>query len=471
MPLLDSLAVSLGKLFGVPATEIWPISTESAPFLVALWLLLASLMYFGFLRQSQSSDIVKAINRRKERKFVALKNLIFLENTRLVNLLSKDDEKVDTSDKPPKACDVFAIIFEKVEEEPTYLVLGIAETDPWYLRGVSLFKMCLAAELEETVTKTRQAQTLDSLMQDAALDDTVDYADGSKLATLLQFIQESAVKHFGTHKLQPLPTDQLEGIDLTHFDQAYVHPGKELMVVGPKALNEATKLLEAVRAAQKSAVSHIFDVLRPVMPTYLGSLVFLLLGRMLEAPVWATTLPAFQNSITRVNENATLGDVGYGPAVLAEAQGHALYFIVGYLFLQPIDMIAGALENTATHGFSLPLRTAVIKAIMKQDTEYFDRHNAAALQERLNSDTNELVRNLLWVPKNIFLEIFRVVNRMYLLHYAAPDMLWACLSFNVPMFAAFTVLTNAPLRRLLVSFNLSPFISPLSCSQFMLHNC
>ena len=53
------------------------------------------------------------------------------------------------------------------------------------------------------------------------------------------------------------------------------------------------------------------------------------------------------------------------------------------MFARPIDIIANQLGNRARKEFGLPLRRAVMKAIMTQDTEYFDFNQSAQLQVAL----------------------------------------------------------------------------------------
>ena len=52
----------------------------------------------------------------------------------------------------------------------------------------------------------------------------------------------------------------------------------------------------------------------------------------------------------------------------------------------------------------------VTQAIMKQDTEYFDFNPSSTLQERLNRDCDELVENLLHVPRMLLQQLFRVIR-------------------------------------------------------------
>jgi ABC-type multidrug transport system fused ATPase/permease subunit len=172
-------------------------------------------------------------------------------------------------------------------------------------------------------------------------------------------------------------------------------------------------------------------------------------ARAFEAPLWAQQFPFFKSAVAMINPDAAVGEFGHGPTIGEEAKEHALLFAVGFLFSRPIEVLASSLSNKAAHDFSFPLRRAVMSAIMKQDTEYFDFNPASVLQQRLNKDTDELVENLLHVPRITLESVFRVIQRCVTLYYVAPAMLWACLAFNVPLFSIIVVATAAPLTHLL----------------------
>jgi ABC-type multidrug transport system fused ATPase/permease subunit len=89
-----------------------------------------------------------------------------------------------------------------------------------------------------------------------------------------------------------------------------------------------------------------------------------------------------------------------------------------------------------------------MRAIMKQDTQYFDFNASSVLQQRLNHDANELVQNLLHVPRMTLMHLFRVTQRLMTLYFTSPQMMWACLQFNVPLFTLCIFATGATLRRL-----------------------
>jgi ABC-type multidrug transport system fused ATPase/permease subunit len=55
--------------------------------------------------------------------------------------------------------------------------------------------------------------------------------------------------------------------------------------------------------------------------------------------------------------------------------------------------------------FTLNVRNEVMRALIRQDTEYFDFHPTGVLQERLGSDAAQLTTNLFDIPHE-FVESF-----------------------------------------------------------------
>jgi ABC-type multidrug transport system fused ATPase/permease subunit len=414
--------------------------------------MLATYLYTVFIRDDKNLMFDAFVAKRRKTKMANIINLVSLENIRIAKLERSSSDSTASeilcdSDKPPTAEHVFDTVFEHVEDEPAAKALSFPENDPWYLRAVALLKKRVQEELDEAKSRTLKAQDI-TYSLDLTTDEqvTMDFQDGEKLAKLIDFIKEFPMKNFGSH--QETFKNEIPGINLSHFDEKYSAGEDQLKMLKHGALEEAESVLQQLRAQRRNALMFIFDIFKPVMSTYLLAILFMLIARAFEAPLWAYSLPRYKNSVAKINPDASAGQFGFGPDILAEAEGHAIIFIVGFLFSRPIEMLASSYGDRAAKEFSAPLRRAVIGAIMKQDTEFFDFNSSSVLQERLNRDTDELVENLLWLPRQTLEFTFRVIQRIMTLYFVAPAMLWACLSFNVPLFTIIILATARPLERL-----------------------
>jgi hypothetical protein len=327
---------------------------------------------------------------------------------------------------------VFDIIFEEVEDDVVTRVLSIPENDPWFLRAVTLFKRRVQAELDDAIKNTKEAQTMKPSSGDLTVSEQtlLEYKDGQKLSQCLDFTKRKALKKFGKHLEMPSRHDLPAEYSLNEFDSTYLLQDSKLYVVSQDSVKSAEELLHDVHSTQRNAVFTVFKILKPVIPKYLCSLLFMIMARAFEAPLYAHYLPSFKSSIAAINPEATEGEFGHGPTIFAVAQEHAIIFAVGFLLMRPVDFIANSLGDQAACDFAAPLRKAVMQAIMKQDTQYFDFNPTAKLQERLNRDTDELVENLLWMPRNFLQHFFRVCQRGITLYVVAPRMFYACATMN-----------------------------------------
>ena len=399
MTFLQNAAEYIAPFLFLRPTQMWPISFESAPFLFTLWLcLVITLSRFFVVKKDSAHE--RAKKKRYDTKMKTLKNLIFMEETRLANEEKKEDKeacKTEKSandvfcseDQPPTAKYVYDILFERVEEESIDKAIGIPKDNPWFLRAVILLKERI--KVAKKYTSKAQGLLITTSMKVSKEDQlAADHQDGDKLAKLLEFVKEKFAKQFVKQfgKTVQIPKE-VDGVSLRHFDACYLSKDSaaELKMLDSTGLTAAEKVLAEVRTAQRNALMFIFDILRPVLPTYGMTLLFMIFARAFEAPLWAQCLPAYKASIARINPNATAGEFGFGPEILQSAQGHMILFIVGFLFSRPVEMMANSLGDKAARAFSGPLRKAVMGAIMKQDTEYFDFNPSAMLQERLNRDT------------------------------------------------------------------------------------
>jgi hypothetical protein len=327
--------------------------------LASLWLAMVFMWFFIAPSGSNAALLAAATDRRRTTQLAIVRNCVHFENERLkaaaaaaataaaaaadTNLSSSercssddpggeskedhDAADADTADAddaddaddlaaldarqlleadhqtPPTAEKLFKIIFDEVEEEDLTGAIGVAAADPFFLRVVTMFKAAVRRELDEACEKTVAAQKLRVRVALRACasgitteeQDILDYADGVKLAKLLLFVSEKAVKFFKHHKAVPTPAAPmptaptstaatltagatarvskkgsaaralehnlkeseagatLAGHSFTHFDAEYLVPGDATvgLMVTKGDMARAEKVLRDVRDQQK----------------------------------------------------------------------------------------------------------------------------------------------------------------------------------------------------------------------------
>ena len=137
---LNETAWACAPYLRLRPTQLFPITMESAPFISSVWLVLASICYFAFVREGPNAVISRANNQQKNRVLKKIECLIFLENARLAKLncttkTSAGSDDIEMHKHPPKAKYIFRHIFDDVFELPVADALGIDGDDPWFLRA------------------------------------------------------------------------------------------------------------------------------------------------------------------------------------------------------------------------------------------------------------------------------------------------------------------------------------------------
>ena len=225
----------------------------------ALWLALVLTCFRFFIAPSgNAAQLVAATDRRRKTQLEIVRNCVHFENERLkaaaaavssaercsddpdgeskqdrdaadADAADADDNVATDADElaaldgrqlleadhktPPTAEKLFKIIFDEVEEEDLTGAIGVAAADPFFLRVVTMFKAAVRRELDEACEKTVAAQKLRVRVALHACasgitteeQDILDYADGVKLAKLLLFVREKAVRFFKHHTAVPTP--------------------------------------------------------------------------------------------------------------------------------------------------------------------------------------------------------------------------------------------------------------------------
>jgi hypothetical protein len=93
---------------------------------------------------------------------------------------------------------------------------------------------------------------------------------------------------------------------------------------------------------------------------------------------------------------------------------------IAFLAIEITERIYNGYDFRATLLFEKGVRIAVLSAMMRQDTEYFDKTTPGLLQDRLNRDTSELGKNLIDLPFATLRRGTRMAGAIVGVCYAMP---------------------------------------------------
>eukprot|EP00747_Dinoflagellata_sp_TGD_P186752 gnl/TRDRNA2_/TRDRNA2_44002_c0_seq1.p1 gnl/TRDRNA2_/TRDRNA2_44002_c0~~gnl/TRDRNA2_/TRDRNA2_44002_c0_seq1.p1 ORF type:complete len:1022 (+),score=196.51 gnl/TRDRNA2_/TRDRNA2_44002_c0_seq1:453-3068(+) len=218
-----------------------------------------------------------------------------------------------------------------------------------------LLRKVLAKELKEVTQKTRSA--LEGDTKDLGNDEG-DYRSGEKLRAKIEFVRDQVLKHLGRE----------------YIDSAL--------------LQEADTVMRTVSRQQRQNLRTLLGLLSPVFPA---------LSIAIPCCMAAQALQSVYYQIGRwqlVGEHAVAGDqTGVNYALLDLGLGH----IVIWFF----EILCDSYSARAAGIFGQRVRSGVMKSLVQQDYEYFDKNSAGVLQERLNRDAEELGTNFIELPREI----------------------------------------------------------------------
>lgn len=81
------------------------------------------------------------------------------------------------------------------------------------------------------------------------------------------------------------------------------------------------------------------------------------------------------------------------------------------------DFINIVCEAKATESITIKLRNELFQAIMRQDTVFFETHDAGWVQDRLKHDCRELSHKILMFPVHMFSDVLQIVAKSIFLYY------------------------------------------------------
>jgi len=288
-----------------------------------------------------------------------------------------DDDEDDKQVKEPEASKLFDILFDE-SEEGLVTKLGIPQDEPRFLKVRNLLQRAMEKELQDGVMKTKKARGMLKMEDDDDKKALAEYEDGSKLQNSVKLCKEKVLKYLGND------------------------------FITSASLTEAIDLTKEVAREQRRTVGTLLAVAWQFVPLYVVGC----LCSSVDA-IFYSILLSMQNQVA---EQAAEKDG------LQKAKEGCITILIGFALSQMFDRFGRLCMSKVSSNFQLKLKSTVMHALVRQDVEYFDKHNAGALQERLNRDASELSQNFFGLPGMVFRSIASLTGQAAYLYQLAPDM-------------------------------------------------
>merc|ERR1719161_349495 len=153
----------------------------------------------------------------------------------------------------------------------------------------------------------------------------------------------------------------------------------------------------------------LLPILKPLMPLYLFAIVLMVFDSLVGCVTY--------------NGLATLLDgVAAGTMTMTE-----LRWITAQAYLKLVFCIFAHLSSWAfvgkiTSQFRLKVRNQVMSSMVRQDMKFFDVFQSGILQERLNTDAEQLASRMFHVPNRLVHLTFLLGSVMYSLYTLSPEL-------------------------------------------------
>merc|ERR1719191_490927 len=277
---------------------------------------------------------------------------------------------------PPEARHVYEILIDEVYDKVVTHV-GISSTDARFQGTQELLIKLVREELETAIQKTQKAHGLgQQLSLEDHHEDFKQFRNGEKLKKAVELAK----------KVQK------------HFESA----------VDETAIRQAKALMKSVGLSQRSSIWKLFKVLIPALPYWF---VAVLTHSSLEVVV-AKLATGQMNIMDLVGSGQV--DLQHGTTLILQWWSGWCVIIIFGLYC------ADLFQTRARNIFALSIKGGVMKSILQQDFEYFDRHPAGVLQERLNRDAELLKHNMLQAPKELISETTAILSNAYAVYTMVP---------------------------------------------------
>merc|ERR1712193_213284 len=144
----------------------------------------------------------------------------------------------------------------------------------------------------------------------------------------------------------------------------------------------------------------------------------------------AIVLMVFDSLVGCVTYNglATLLDgVAAGTMTMTELRWITAQAYLKLVFCIFAHLSSWAFVGKVTSQFRLKVRNQVMRSMVRQDMKFFDIFPSGILQERLNSDAEQLASRMFHVPNRPIHLIFLLISVMYTLHSLSPQLFFTIL--------------------------------------------
>jgi ABC-type multidrug transport system fused ATPase/permease subunit len=297
---------------------------------------------------------------------------------------------------PPESLRIFDLVVDEIFEEPV-TKQGISEMNAQFLAMRHLLGTRLSEEMRETTAKTLHARGLSvpgtDVVPSDELRDVDGYHSGEKLRGIIT-LAKKVKRHFPD--LVNVSTD----------------------------VKQAKAALALVGAMQRNRLRQLLSLLAPSFPYWCMAV---LIHGSLECVVARLC----------TGQTAIMDLVGTKKITVAQATILIMQWLSGWYVLRIWGwFVAGLFQGRASRTFSIRVRGEVMRTILRQDFEYFDKNPAGHLQERLNNDAEKLNRNLLHIPKELLTELTAVIANAAMVYSMAPTDMFLVAVLPLPLIAA-----------------------------------
>lgn len=402
----------LGYNFVYYQSFLWPPTKKSAPVLAAIVAFFAVLVQRTFLVTGQTAES-KRIREEKRRLLLAQMSQALRWNYDEANEEEegekKDDEGKDGEKKekkkdekkkrPPTVQELYVMVFDDIEERHVTEYDIPANEEP-FMSTLALFKERLVADFKEYVLFTNLARKEAAGENIAILDHGLDnedmkrvpeFADGTKLTELLELWHKKMKKAFGKD------------------------------ILPKQVLKDAEQCKTDLAREQRKGVMQLWPALRSVLPTYMLSLCLMAFDGSNGTVVYHTM-------------KTLLDEVGSGKMTMDELRALTLQCYIQFGFCVFAHLTAWAFCHKCTADFRLKVRNKIMENMVRQDMKFFDFYPSGILQERLNSDAEQLSSKMFHLPLRLVESACRLGSCVYVMVMLEPELFYV-IAMPVPIVA------------------------------------